>query len=233
METGTKRRKKVPITAPKAANNQPPRNRKNSSPNLKGMRNGHKEMRDARNGTTITASALTTTNLNPKGINLFEMTNRFKNKIKHLKYIILLFIVGSLGACDKQTVYHAFRSVPQEGWKRQDTLFFDVAVPDSQTYYKLTVEIRNRNTYPYQNINLSVGYEDPESKRVQVDTLKAVLASKEGIWKGDGWGGLYQSAFSAGSIKIGRSGNYLFKIAYTLPDDILPGINDVGIKLRR
>lgn len=233
METGTKRRKKVPITAPKAANNQPPRNRKNSSPNLKGMRNGHKEMRDARNGTTITASALTTTNLNPKGINLFEMTNRFKNKIKHLKYIILLFIVGALGACDKQTVYHAFRSVPQEGWKRQDTLFFDVAVPDSQTYYKLTVEIRNRNTYPYQNINLSVGYEDPESKRVQVDTLKAVLASKEGIWKGDGWGGLYQSAFSAGSIKIGKPGNYLFKIAYTLPDEILPGINDVGIKLRR
>lgn len=197
------------------------------------MRNEHKEMRDARNGTTITASALTTTNLNPKGINLFEMTNRFKNKTKHLKYIILLFIVGALGACDKQTVYHAFRSVPQEGWKRQDTLFFDVAVPDSQTYYKLTVEIRNRNTYPYQNINLSVDYEDPESKRVQVDTLKAVLASKEGIWKGDGWGGLYQSAFSAGSIKIGRSGNYLFKIAYTLPDEILPGINDVGIKLRR
>ena len=66
------------------------------------------------------------------------MTNRFKNKTKHLKYIILLFIVGALGACDKQTVYHAFRSVPQEGWKRQDTLFFDVAVPDSQTYYKLT-----------------------------------------------------------------------------------------------
>lgn len=228
-----KKKKKVPITAPKAANNQPPRNRKNNSPNLKGMRNEHKEMRDARNGTTITASALTTTNLNPKGINLFEMTNRFKNKTKHLKYIILLFIVGALGACDKQTVYHAFRSVPQEGWKRQDTLFFDVAVPDSQTYYKLTVEIRNRNTYPYQNINLSVDYEDPESKRVQVDTLKAVLASKEGIWKGDGWGGLYQSAFSAGSIKIGRSGNYLFKIAYTLPDEILPGINDVGIKLRR
>ena len=165
------------------------------------------------------------------------MTNRFKNKTKHLKYIILLFIVGALGACDKQTVYHAFRSVPQEGWKRQDTLFFDVAVPDSQTYYKLTVEIRNRNTYPYQNINLSVGYEAPESKRVQVDTLKAVLASKEGIWKGDGWGGLYQSAFSAGSIKIERSGNYLFKIAYTyytsllfLPASIRRNINNSIVK---
>ena len=59
------------------------------------------------------------------------------------------------------------------------------------------------------------------------------MADKEGIWKGDGWGGLYQSAFPAGNIRIEKSGNYLFKVAYTLSDDILPGINDVGIKLQR
>ncbi len=61
--------------------------------------------------------------------------------------------------------------------------------PDSQTYYKLIVEIRNRSTYPYQNINLSVCYDSPELKKLQTDTLTAVLADKEGIWKGDGWGG--------------------------------------------
>lgn len=161
------------------------------------------------------------------------MTNPLKNKIKFLRYIILLFIVSASGACNKQTVYHAFQSIPQAGWKRQDTLFFKVAVPDSQTYYKLTVEVRNPNTYPYQNINLSVCYDSPESKKLQADTLTAVLADKEGIWKGDGWGGLYQSAFPAGSIKIEKPGDYLFKVAYTLPDDILPGINDVGVKLQR
>lgn len=111
--------------------------------------------------------------------------------------------------------------------------FFNVAVPDSQTYYKLIVEIRNRSTYPYQNINLSVCYDSPELKKLQTDTLTAVLADKEGIWKGDGWGGLYQSAFPAGNIKIGEPGDYLFKVAYTLPDSLLPGINDVGIKLQR
>ncbi|KAB5260074.1 gliding motility lipoprotein GldH [Bacteroides stercoris] len=161
------------------------------------------------------------------------MTSLLKNKTKTLRYIILLFIVSALGACDKQTVYHAFQSIPQEGWKRQDTLLFNVAVPDSQTYYNLTVETRNRSTYPYQNINLSICYDSPELKKLQTDTLAAVLADKEGIWKGDGWGGLYQSAFPAGSIKIGKPGDYLFKVAYTLPDSILPGINDVGIKLQR
>ena len=161
------------------------------------------------------------------------MINLFKNKTKFLKITILLFVAGILNACDKQTVYHAFQSIPQEGWKRQDTLFFNVSIPDSQTYYKLTIEVRNRNTYPYQNINLSVCYDSPEVKKLQADTLKAVIASEEGIWKGDGWGGLYQSAFPAGSIKIEKPGDYLFKVAHTMHDDILPGINDIGIKLQR
>ena len=188
---------------------------------------------DRNNGIATTVNALTTTSPNLREINLLKMTSLLKNKTKTLRYIILLFIVSALGACDKQTVYHAFQSIPQEGWKRQDTLLFNVAVPDSQTYYKLIVEIRNRSTYPYQNINLSVCYDSPELKKLQTDTLTAVLADKEGIWKGDGWGGLYQSAFPAGNIKIGKPGDYLFKVAYTLPDSLLPGINDVGIKLQR
>ena len=98
------------------------------------------------------------------------MINLFKNKTKFLKITILLFVAGILNACDKQTVYHAFQSIPQEGWKRQDTLFFNVSIPDSQTYYKLTIEVRNRNTYPYQNINLSVCYDSPEVKKLQADS---------------------------------------------------------------
>ncbi len=161
------------------------------------------------------------------------MKSLFRNKKGYLKCIILLFIASVIIACDKYTVYHTFQSIPQKGWLRQDTLLFDVIVPDSQTYYKLSVEIRNRNNYPYQNLSLSICYDGPEINKLPADTLKATLANKEGIWQGDGWGGLYQSTFSIGSIKITKSGTYLFKVAYTLPDEILPGINDIGIKLER
>lgn len=161
------------------------------------------------------------------------MISLLKNKRFYLRSMFLLFIVSAFCACDKHTVYHAFQSVPTEGWFRQDTLCFEVAVPDSQTYYKLSVEIRNRSNYPYQNLNLSISCDNPDSIRISADTLNVVLATTEGIWTGDGWGGLYQSAISAGSIKIGKVGTYLFKIAYTLPDEKLQGINDVGIKLER
>ena len=134
---------------------------------------------------------------------------------------------------DKQTVYHSFQSLPTEGWLREDTLSFDVKVTDSLTYYKLSLEVRNRSNYPYQNLPLSICYTTADSIPSPTDTIQLILADKEGIWKGDGWGGLYQTAVSAGSVRIGKPGTYLFKVAYTLPDERLQGINDIGIKLKR
>lgn len=161
------------------------------------------------------------------------MINRFKNSSFYLKSIILLFVASALFACDKQTVYHSFQSIPAEGWQQKDTLSFSVEVPDSFTYYKLSIEIRNRNDYPYQNLNLSINYQTPDSTSLPTDSLQLTLADKEGKWKGTGWGSLYQSEFPVGGVQISKSGIYQFKIAYTLPDKVLSGINDIGIKLKK
>lgn len=161
------------------------------------------------------------------------MTNRLKNRNLFPIGVILLFVASLLSACDKQTVYHSFQSLPTEGWLRKDTLSFNVKVTDSLTYYKLSLEVRNRSNYPYQNLPLSICYTTADSIPSPADTIQLILADKEGIWKGDGWGGLYQTAVSAGSVRIGKPGTYLFKVAYTLPDEKLQGINDIGIKLKR
>lgn len=162
------------------------------------------------------------------------MTNLLKNSNSCLKGIILLFVASTLAACDKQTIYHSYQSLPAEGWRKKDTLSFNVEVPDSFTYYKLSIEVRNRNDYPYQNMNLSIRYIAPtDTISLPADTIQFSLADKEGKWKGTGWGSLYQSEFSIGSVRIGKPGNYQFKIAYTFPDQSLNGVNDIGIKLKK
>lgn len=162
-----------------------------------------------------------------------EMKNQPKNKTSLLKSLILLFIASLYTACDEQTVYHSFQSLPTEGWQRNDTLFFNVSVADSATLYNVSVEVRNRNNYPYQNLPLLIYYDSPEIPNIKRDTLELRLADNAGIWLGDGWGGLYQSTLPAGFIRIGKAGEYRFKIIHLLPDEVLPGINDVGIKLKR
>ena len=39
----------------------------------------------------------------------------------------------------------------------------DVKVTDSLTYYKLSLEVRNRSNYPYQNLPLSICYTTADS----------------------------------------------------------------------
>lgn len=185
---------------------------------------------NANNGTAVRP---VTTSLNLKVKNLLKMTNRFKNRSLCLKGILLLSVASLLSACDGQVVYHSFQSLPTTGWLRNDTLSFDVEVTDSLTYYKLFVEVRNRNNYPYQNLPLAIRYIAEDSIASPTDTIQLILADKDGIWKGDGWGGLYQTAMAAGSIRIGRSGTYHFQVTHALPDENLPGINDIGIRLER
>lgn len=163
-----------------------------------------------------------------------EMRKPSHPKSRHcLKGILLLFVASLLSACDKQTVYHSFHSLPGEGWRRQDTLTFDVEVNDSLTRYKLFLETRNRISYPYRELSLSVRCLSADSLPSPADTIQLMLATPEGIWTGEGWGGLYQNSVPAGSIRIGKPGTYRIQVAYTLPDERLPGLNDVGIKLTR
>lgn len=116
-----KKKKKTPNNRPQGGE-QSAAPQQQEQPRQQGDENGRKEMKDVHNGIATTVNVLTTTSPNLREINLLKMTSLLKNKTKTLRYIILLFIVSALGACDKQTVYHAFQSIPQEGWKRQDTL---------------------------------------------------------------------------------------------------------------
>ncbi len=162
------------------------------------------------------------------------MRNRHRDKKINLRNRILLPVAALiLGACNGQTVYHAFRDLPTEGWQRTDTVDFKVAVPDSFTTYNLYVEVRNNDTYPYQNLNLSISSSTADTLHLSADTLQLTLADPQGNWTGKGWSGLYQSAFPAGAVPIRQAGIYRFQIAYTLPDKSLKGISDIGIKLER
>ena len=142
------------------------------------------------------------------------MKNLLKNKTSLLKSLILLFIAGFHTACDEQTVYHSFQSLPTEGWQRNDTLFFNVSVTDSATLYNVSVEVRNRNNYPYQNLPLLIYYDSPEALNIKRDTLELRLADNAGIWLGDGWGGLYQSTLQQDSSVLEKPGNTASK-SYT------------------
>ena len=103
------------------------------------------------------------------------MTNRHKHNLACLGIGLLLPVASLLfGACNGQTVFHSFQSLPDRGWQRQDTVDFYVNVSDSFTAYRLEVKIRNNTDYPYQNLPLSVTTCNADTLQVSTDTLQLI-----------------------------------------------------------
>ncbi len=150
-----------------------------------------------------------------------------------LPVICTFFAVLLLSACDRGTVYHSFHPLSEDGWNKKDTLCFDMQVADSQTSYRLYVELRYRDTYPYRNLSLLVDYLTPDSVYLQTGTLQMMLADDAGVWLGEGLNGLYQCSFSAGIIPVNKPGQYRILLTYAFPDSVLPGISDVGIRVNK
>ena len=162
------------------------------------------------------------------------MTNLRKHKQSEtILFLIMLLATVLFSSCQEQIIYHSFRSIPTQGWIRKDTVCFDVAVTDSQTQVHLSLDLRNRNTYPFQNILICLSQENPEGQISISDTLSLSLADTQGMWTGQGWGGLYQSRFPLQHIQIQKAGDYHFKIHHLMPQDTLIGIQDVGILLEK
>mgnify|MGYP003208900959 CR=1 FL=1 len=125
----------------------------------------------------------------------------------------MLLTTWVLTACDENTVYHSYQSTPPDGWKKSDTLFFNVPLKDSLANLRLSVGVRNSSNYPYQNLNILIHY------------------NLEGKWTGTGWGSLYQSALPLKDCFVKHPGNYTFKIVHEMKNEQLTGISDVGLKI--
>lgn len=146
---------------------------------------------------------------------------------------LLLLTAWLTTACIEHTVYHSYQSIPAKGWGKSDTLLFRIPIADSLKTLRLTAEVRNKNEYAYQDFYLIVSHNLQDSTVFQTDTLKFILADKDGKWQGTGWGGLFQSALPLETTVARYAGNYTFKVAQGMKDETLMGITDVGIKIEK
>lgn len=128
-------------------------------------------------------------------------------------------------------MYHSYNPISEQGWAKSDTLLFHVNIPDSLTTYKVSVEIRNNNSYPYKNLYLFVSNNTKDSTIFATDTIKYVVAEESGKWIGTGFGTLYQSGQTIGKFVPLHPGKYIFKVVHGMKDRLLQGISDVGLRI--
>lgn len=152
--------------------------------------------------------------------------------MKVLFRIIAVFILFlSVSSCQNADEKVLVNDVDNQ-WKKNKFQSFDFDIDDAQNQKNLMFVVRNNNDYPYSNLRLIARIEH-NKKNISTDTLNFVLAKPNGEWIGTGFGDTKEIVFQYKlNYKFPRNGKYSVKVVHAMRRNVLPGIEDIGIKIQ-
>lgn len=154
-----------------------------------------------------------------------------RTQSQKLKGIIVALTCSLFFSCENPALYDQYQAIDNITWEKDKEFYFTFEVKDISVPYNLTLEVRNNNLYPYQNLWLFCSEEQPIGP-LRRDTIECMLADEFGKWYGHGIS-LYQSSFPIHSqYKFPRAGQYTFSFRQGMRDDALKGIQEIGFSVR-
>lgn len=152
--------------------------------------------------------------------------------MKVLFRIIAVFILFlSVSSCQNADEKVLVNDVDNQ-WKKNKFQSFDFDIDDAQNQKNLMFVVRNNNDYPYSNLRLIARIEH-NKKNISTDTLNFVLAKPNGEWIGTGFGDTKEIVFQYKlNYKFPRNGKYSVRVVHAMRRNVLPGIEDIGIKIQ-
>lgn len=138
-------------------------------------------------------------------------------------------MLAVLAGCSSEVVSVAHRNVPEAGWAASDTVVLTLQVEDTAQAYDIAITLRHTDSYPHQNIWFFV--QTPDGRR---DTVLAMLADDRGQWLTSRAGRYYAGYIVAErNVRFAEAGHYDVAIVHGMRDEMLRGVADVGVELRR
>lgn len=135
-------------------------------------------------------------------------------------------------SCSRRTAYNHYVSTPLAGWEKNDTLSFGVSPVDSAGMYGTWLGLRVTDAYPFTALTLIVEQHVLPAGSLVVDTLHCQLTDRRGNAVGKGVA-YHQYRFPVSTMPLQHGDSLFVRVRHDMKREILPGISDVGVALRR
>ena len=129
-------------------------------------------------------------------------------KVKICAFLLVLYSL-LLIACETETVYHHFEPTQIAGWERNDTLKFSVPAMAVDGDYREKLILRVNNDYPFMGLTLIV---------------------EQTVFPGNGF---YEYDYPLTQLALHAGDSLQISVRHNMKREILPGIADVGIEIKR
>ncbi len=156
------------------------------------------------------------------------VTGTVKNKI-----LVLAALTAITLSCKTEIIYFDNVDFRSNGWNRNKTARFEAEIKDTITATTVDITLRTGSDYPYRNIYLFVSTFAPGGQMIK-DTLEYMLSDDKGRRYGRGRGEIREMNLTyRENVYFPASGTYKFVIEHAMRTETLPGVYDIGIRIKR
>ncbi len=157
------------------------------------------------------------------------------SRLKRLKpeIVLLLLMIFFISSCDKQRVFEENTPIPDNIWKVDQPIRFEVNIDDTLSGNNFYMNIRHAEGYPFSNLFVFLKTEFPNGKAAR-DTIEFLLQSPDGKWSGSGLGDLWDSQILfKQNIRFPLKGKYTFTIEQAMRQPAVPMIMEIGMRIEK
>lgn len=144
----------------------------------------------------------------------------------------VIAMIALLVACTQVNLYEKLENIPGAKWQQMEKMVFEIEVPDSTRDYYLMASIRHTGAYPYKNIWVRLGLQQPGSDSVSYQDFDIPLAGND-AWLGVGMNDVYDRRVRLfrHPVRFPAKGRAVFTLEHIMRDEALPGILQAGIRI--
>ena len=147
------------------------------------------------------------------------------------RYIIIGILSIFIFSCTNSVYYEKHQTIDNQ-WDKNKEYFFACEIDDQSASYNLSLQIRNNNLYPYQNLWLFCAIETSEGPVLR-DTIECLLADDYGKWIGTGISIYHLNIPIRTDYTFPQKGQYTFVIRQGMRDEQLKGIEQIGVQIEK
>lgn len=153
---------------------------------------------------------------------------------KHIYFLTLLLYIFCLISCqDASTLLETNTDIPQQEWRYENVLPFDVDIEDTTQTYNVYISVRHTDSYPYSNLWVMIHTTFPSGKKLE-QQVDLPLANKKGKWHGRGSGTIFSTQIMIQEKAIfNEQGKYIFEIEQNMRMNPLIEVLDVGMRVEK
>ena len=152
-----------------------------------------------------------------------------------MKYLVILFVVIGIAACDKTRVFEKNKDIDGKSWHVDSLISFDFRIDDASSSYDVYTNICNESAYNFYNLYYKYVLKDSLSQELKSELVNADLFEpKTGKPLGNGLGDIFDHRqLILDDFVFGASGTYSISFQQYMRVDSLPNIRSIGVRVER